>query len=196
MPFRPTAILEKLEEYLSIRTLYFIAYLAFGLGTGLATLSRNLYVVLSLCITYGILFSTLCTLPYSLLCDYYQNKKVRVSGFCFGSRRGLPGPGGLEKPHLRRGPGSSPAREMGGPFEHSGSRLLSAEQKREQGAAQGGPPVRGGGSRSWDSGRGGPPLRVPFWQVLGSPVSTGPRVRQGRPSPGTLNTQWSRSTVG
>lgn len=85
LPFRPTAILEKLEEYLSIRTLYFIAYLAFGLGTGLATLSRNLYVVLSLCITYGILFSTLCTLPYSLLCDYYQNKKVRVSGFCFGS---------------------------------------------------------------------------------------------------------------
>uniref|UniRef100_A0A9L0KJ98 Solute carrier family 45 member 1 n=1 Tax=Equus asinus TaxID=9793 RepID=A0A9L0KJ98_EQUAS len=74
-----SAILEKLEEYLSIRTLYFIAYLAFGLGTGLATLSRNLYVVLSLCITYGILFSTLCTLPYSLLCDYYQSKKVRAS---------------------------------------------------------------------------------------------------------------------
>lgn len=72
----PTAILEKLEECLSVRTLYFIAYLAFGLGTGLATLSRNLYVVLSLCTTYGILFSTLCTLPYSLLCDYYQSKKV------------------------------------------------------------------------------------------------------------------------
>lgn len=80
-PFWPAAILEKLEEYLSIRTLYFIAYLAFGLGTGLATLSRNLYVVLSLCITYGILFSTLCTLPYSLLCDYYQNKKVSASVF-------------------------------------------------------------------------------------------------------------------
>ena len=36
-------------------------------------------MVLSLCITYGILFSTLCTLPYSLLCDYYQNKKVSAS---------------------------------------------------------------------------------------------------------------------
>lgn len=33
-------------------------------------------MVLSLCTTYGILFSTLCTLPYSLLCDYYQSKKV------------------------------------------------------------------------------------------------------------------------
>lgn len=76
-PVRPAALLEKLEEHLSIRTLYFIAYLAFGLGTGLATLSRNLYVVLSLCVTYGILFSTLCTLPYSLLCDYYQSKTVR-----------------------------------------------------------------------------------------------------------------------
>ncbi|XP_064446056.1 proton-associated sugar transporter A isoform X4 [Mirounga angustirostris] len=83
-----SAILEKLEEHLSIRTLYFIAYLAFGLGTGLATLSRNLYVVLSLCITYGILFSTLCTLPYSLLCDYYQNKKFAGSS-ADGTRRGM-----------------------------------------------------------------------------------------------------------
>ncbi|XP_037684534.1 proton-associated sugar transporter A isoform X2 [Choloepus didactylus] len=83
-----SAILEKLEEHLSVRTLYFIAYLAFGLGTGLATLSRNLYVVLSLCITYGILFSTLCTLPYSLLCDYYQSKEFAGSG-ADGSRRGM-----------------------------------------------------------------------------------------------------------
>ncbi|XP_069893375.1 proton-associated sugar transporter A isoform X1 [Dipodomys merriami] len=83
-----SAILEKLEERLSIRTLYFIAYLAFGLGTGLATLSRNLYVVLSLCVTYGVLFSTLCTLPYSLLCDYYQSKKFAGSG-ADGGRRGM-----------------------------------------------------------------------------------------------------------
>ncbi|XP_074831446.1 proton-associated sugar transporter A isoform X2 [Natator depressus] len=82
------AALEKLEEYFSIRTLYFIAYLAFGLGTGLATLSRNIYVVLSLCITYGILFSTLCTLPYSLLCDYYQSKKFAGSTID-GTKRGM-----------------------------------------------------------------------------------------------------------
>lgn len=69
-------MLEKLEERFSTRTLYFVAYLAFGLGTGLATLSRNIYVVLSLCATYGILFATLCTLPYSLLCDYYQSREV------------------------------------------------------------------------------------------------------------------------
>lgn len=83
-----SALLEKLEEHLSIRTLYFIAYLAFGLGTGLATLSRNLYVVLSLCVTYGILFSTLCTLPYSLLCDYYQSKTFAGSS-ADGTRRGM-----------------------------------------------------------------------------------------------------------
>uniref|UniRef100_A0A8C5U8J6 Solute carrier family 45 member 1 n=1 Tax=Malurus cyaneus samueli TaxID=2593467 RepID=A0A8C5U8J6_9PASS len=58
-----SAMLEKLEERFSTRTLYFVAYLAFGLGTGLATLSRNVYVLLSLCATYGILFATLCTLP-------------------------------------------------------------------------------------------------------------------------------------
>ncbi|KAF4018450.1 hypothetical protein G4228_009952 [Cervus hanglu yarkandensis] len=83
-----SAILEKLEEHLSVRTLYFIAYLAFGLGTGLATLSRNLYVVLSLCVTYGVLFSTLCTLPYSLLCDYYQSKQFAGSS-ADGTRRGM-----------------------------------------------------------------------------------------------------------
>ncbi|XP_078497126.1 proton-associated sugar transporter A [Lissotriton helveticus] len=83
-----SAILEKLEEHLSIRTLYFIAYLSFGLGTGLATLSRNLYVILSLCIPYGILFSTLCTLPYSLLCDYYQSKKFAGSAVD-GTKRGM-----------------------------------------------------------------------------------------------------------
>ncbi|XP_069467020.1 proton-associated sugar transporter A isoform X3 [Ambystoma mexicanum] len=83
-----SAILEKLEEHLSVRTLYFIAYLSFGLGTGLATLSRNIYVILSLCVPYGILFSTLCTLPYSLLCDYYQSKKFAGSALD-GTKRGM-----------------------------------------------------------------------------------------------------------
>uniref|UniRef100_A0A3B4AI43 Uncharacterized protein n=1 Tax=Periophthalmus magnuspinnatus TaxID=409849 RepID=A0A3B4AI43_9GOBI len=63
-----SAILEKLEERFSLRTLYFFAYLAFGLGT--------------------VLFSSLCTLPYSLLCEYYQSPQ-----FCGsseeGTRRGM-----------------------------------------------------------------------------------------------------------
>ncbi|XP_075376493.1 proton-associated sugar transporter A isoform X9 [Mycteria americana] len=83
-----SAVLEKLEERFSTRTLYFVAYLAFGLGTGLATLSRNVYVVLSLCATYGILFATLCTLPYSLLCDYYQSREF-VGSQAEGTRRGM-----------------------------------------------------------------------------------------------------------
>ncbi|MBN3307720.1 S45A1 protein, partial [Amia calva] len=73
-----SAILEKLEERFSLRSLYFFAYLAFGLGTGLATLSTNLYVILSLCVTYGFLFSSLCTLPYSLLCEYYQSPQELI----------------------------------------------------------------------------------------------------------------------
>lgn len=76
--FSLPAILEKLEERFSLRTLYFFAYLAFGLGTGLTTLSTNIYVVLSLCVTYGVLFSSLCTLPYSLLCEYYQSPQVSI----------------------------------------------------------------------------------------------------------------------
>ncbi|KAM9535458.1 proton-associated sugar transporter A-like isoform 1-T2 [Salvelinus alpinus] len=83
-----SAMLEKLEERFSLRSLYFFAYLVFGLGTGLATLTTNIYVVLFLCITYGVLFSTLCTLPYSLLCEYYQSPQ-----FCGsseeGTRRGM-----------------------------------------------------------------------------------------------------------
>lgn len=106
-PLSPAAILEKLEERLSVRTLYFGAYLAFGLGTGLATLSRNLYVVLSLCVTYGILFSTLCTLPYSLLCDYYHSQEVGAasSGLCACPRH---------PPAARRAPpGTAPTQSEG-----------------------------------------------------------------------------------
>uniref|UniRef100_A0A8C2T4E8 Proton-associated sugar transporter A n=1 Tax=Coturnix japonica TaxID=93934 RepID=A0A8C2T4E8_COTJA len=85
-----SAAFYSVQKYIT-RTLYFIAYLAFGLGTGLATLSRNIYVVLSLCTTYGILFATLCTLPYSLLCDYYQSCEVsrRQDGDREGTRRGM-----------------------------------------------------------------------------------------------------------
>ncbi|KAL1265029.1 hypothetical protein QQF64_003056, partial [Cirrhinus molitorella] len=83
-----SAILEKLEERFSLRSLYFFAYLAFGLGTGLATLSTNLYVVLSLCVTYGVLFSSLCTLPYLLLCEYYQSPQFCGSSED-GTRRGM-----------------------------------------------------------------------------------------------------------
>ncbi|XP_067826165.1 proton-associated sugar transporter A isoform X2 [Heptranchias perlo] len=83
-----SALLEKLEEYFSIRTLYFFGYLSFGIGTGVATLSRNSYVLLSLCVTYGVLFSSLCTLPYSLLCEYYQNKKF-VGPNANGTKRGM-----------------------------------------------------------------------------------------------------------
>ncbi|XP_067243850.1 proton-associated sugar transporter A isoform X2 [Chanodichthys erythropterus] len=83
-----SAILEKLEERFSLRSLYFFAYLAFGLGTGLATLSTNLYVLLSLCVTYGVLFSSLCTLPYSLLCEYYQSPQFCGSSEN-GTRRGM-----------------------------------------------------------------------------------------------------------
>ncbi|XP_062889531.1 proton-associated sugar transporter A [Mobula hypostoma] len=83
-----SALLEKLEEYFSIRTLYFFGYLCFGIGTGIATLSRNSYVLLSLCVTYGVLFSSLCTLPYSLLCEYYQSKKF-VGPHANGTKRGM-----------------------------------------------------------------------------------------------------------
>ncbi|XP_039612143.1 proton-associated sugar transporter A isoform X1 [Polypterus senegalus] len=83
-----SAILEKLEERFSIRTLYFFAYLVFGLGTGLATIFTNLYILLSLCVTYGILFSSLCTLPYSLLCEYYQSQQFAGTAED-GTRRGM-----------------------------------------------------------------------------------------------------------
>ncbi|XP_078094658.1 proton-associated sugar transporter A isoform X2 [Mustelus asterias] len=83
-----SALLEKLEEHFSIRTLYFFGYLSFGIGTGIATLSRNSYVLLSLCVTYGVLFSSLCTLPYSLLCEYYQSKKF-VGPNVNGTKRGM-----------------------------------------------------------------------------------------------------------
>lgn len=151
-PVRPAALLEKLEEHLSIRTLYFIAYLAFGLGTGLATLSRNLYVVLSLCVTYGILFSTLCTLPYSLLCDYYQSKTVRE----------LPAPGPAN-PALAACPPAPRPRDPP---------RRGLAQKAVRGPAQtpvtaGHSPVTGDRGHRWGAGRGGPPPGVPRCPVRG-----------------------------
>lgn len=78
-------------------------------------------MVLSLCITYGILFSTLCTLPYSLLCDYYQNKKVSASislprVLKRPARTWPPPPSCLEEPYLSNGPGSSSTTGMRGPI--------------------------------------------------------------------------------
>nr|KAF6445166.1 solute carrier family 45 member 1 [Molossus molossus] len=61
-----------------------------GFGRALGGQLRVIYIftAIILCITYGILFSTLCTLPYSLLCDYYQSKKFAGSG-ADGTRRGM-----------------------------------------------------------------------------------------------------------
>lgn len=63
-------------------------------------------MVLSLCVTYGILFSTLCTVPYSLLCDYYQSRQV--SARCHGKGTACL----WERPHLS-GVRVSPPRVLG-----------------------------------------------------------------------------------
>lgn len=154
-----TAILEKLEEHLSVRTLYFIAYLAFGLGTGLATLSRNLYVVLSLCVTYGVLFSTLCTLPYSLLCDYYQSKQV--SAPASGCR-----PGVQAEPPPGQGPG--PPARLGATFKGEDYQDVSAEHKPQREAAH------IGTQEAAREGQGETHPGVSLCQASGSPGSTGP----------------------
>ena len=152
-PFSPlTAVLEKLEEHLSVRTLYFIAYLAFGLGTGLATLSRNLYVVLSLCVTYGVLFSTLCTLPYSLLCDYYQSKQVSALAFRAS------GPASESPPE--QGPGLLA-------WKGEDYQDASVEHKPQREAAH-------IGTQEVARARRGPPPGGPLCQASGSPGSTWP----------------------
>lgn len=122
-------------------------------------------MVLSLCITYGILFSTLCTLPYSLLCDYYQSKKV-----------GAPASGlGLLSPPPTRSWRTSTWKMAPGP-PHSLRAGTSAPFKLRTVTAG----VWEGGR--WEAGRGAPTPVSPC-QASGSPVSTEPQVRRVSHSP-------------
>ncbi|XP_047907230.2 membrane-associated transporter protein isoform X2 [Anser cygnoides] len=66
-----------LQQYIGLKGLYFIGYLLFGLGTGLIGLFPNVYSTLALCSLFGVMSSTLYTVPFQLIAEYHREEEVQ-----------------------------------------------------------------------------------------------------------------------
>ncbi|NXA28655.1 S45A2 protein, partial [Ibidorhyncha struthersii] len=64
-----------LLPYIGLKGLYFIGYLLFGLGTGLIGLFPNVYSTLALCSLFGVMSSTLYTVPFHLIAEYHREEE-------------------------------------------------------------------------------------------------------------------------
>ncbi|XP_039946266.1 membrane-associated transporter protein isoform X3 [Hirundo rustica] len=64
-----------LLPYIGLKGLYFIGYLLFGLGTGLIGLFPNVYSTLALCSLFGVMSSTLYTVPFHLIAAYHREEE-------------------------------------------------------------------------------------------------------------------------
>nr|BAG72128.1 membrane associated transporter protein [Suncus murinus] len=64
-----------LVSYIGLKGLYFIGYLLFGLGTGFIGLFPSVYPTLVLCASFGVMSSTLYTIPFNLIAEYHREEK-------------------------------------------------------------------------------------------------------------------------
>ncbi|KAG9488389.1 hypothetical protein GDO78_007936, partial [Eleutherodactylus coqui] len=60
---------------IGLKGLYFIGYLLFGLGTGFIGLFPNVYSTLVLCSLFGVMSSTLYTVPFNLISEYHREEE-------------------------------------------------------------------------------------------------------------------------
>uniref|UniRef100_A0A8D2L561 Solute carrier family 45 member 2 n=1 Tax=Varanus komodoensis TaxID=61221 RepID=A0A8D2L561_VARKO len=65
-----------LLPYIGLKGLYFIGYLLFGLGTGFIGLFPKVHSTLALCSLFGVMSSTLYTVPFNLIADYHREEEV------------------------------------------------------------------------------------------------------------------------
>ncbi|MGH0188163.1 UNVERIFIED_CONTAM: hypothetical protein FKN15_028219 [Acipenser sinensis] len=70
-------IQQLLLPYIGLKGLYFTGYFLFGLGTGLIGLFPNVYSTLTLCTVFGVMSSTLYTIPYNLISEYHQEAELQ-----------------------------------------------------------------------------------------------------------------------
>ncbi|RXN26953.1 membrane-associated transporter [Labeo rohita] len=61
-----------LLPYIGLKGLYFLGYFMFGLGTGLIGLFPNIVATLTLCCVFGVMSSTLYTIPFNLISEYHK----------------------------------------------------------------------------------------------------------------------------
>ncbi|KAM5260675.1 membrane-associated transporter protein isoform 2-T2 [Hipposideros larvatus] len=64
-----------LVSYVGLKGLYFMGYLLFGLGTGFIGLFPNVYSTLVLCALFGVMSSTLYTVPFNLIAEYHREEQ-------------------------------------------------------------------------------------------------------------------------
>lgn len=74
--FLPTDLQKALLPYVGLKGLYFIGYLLFGLGTGFIGLFPRVYSTLALCSLFGVMSSTLYTIPFNLIAEYHREEEV------------------------------------------------------------------------------------------------------------------------
>ncbi|KAM5264725.1 membrane-associated transporter protein [Ctenodactylus gundi] len=65
-----------LVSYIGLKGLYFMGYLLFGLGTGFIGLFPNVYSTLALCTMFGVMSSTLYTVPFNLIAEYHREEET------------------------------------------------------------------------------------------------------------------------
>uniref|UniRef100_F6X9M6 Solute carrier family 45 member 2 n=1 Tax=Equus caballus TaxID=9796 RepID=F6X9M6_HORSE len=66
-----------LVSYVGLKGLYFMGYLLFGLGTGFIGLFPNIYSTLVLCTSFGVMSSTLYTVPFNLIAEYHREEQEK-----------------------------------------------------------------------------------------------------------------------
>lgn len=66
-----------LLQYIGLKGLYFMGYFVFGLGTSLIGLFPNIIATLVLCSVFGVMSSTLYTIPFNLIAEYQREEEVK-----------------------------------------------------------------------------------------------------------------------
>ncbi|KAM9096451.1 membrane-associated transporter protein [Sarcophilus harrisii] len=78
-----------LLSYVGLKGLYIMGYLLFGLGTGFIGLFPNVYSTLVLCGLFGVMSSTLYTVPFHLIAEYHREEEGQQdTGLVSSSGRG------------------------------------------------------------------------------------------------------------
>lgn len=74
--FLPPDVQRALLPFLGLKGLYFVGYLLFGLGTGFIGLFPKVHPTLTLCSLFGVMSSTLYTIPFNLVANYHKEELV------------------------------------------------------------------------------------------------------------------------
>ncbi|XP_068609210.1 membrane-associated transporter protein [Brachionichthys hirsutus] len=77
-----------LIPHVGLKGMYFLGYLAFGLGTGLIGLFPSVTATLVLCSLFGVLSNTLYIVPFSLMAEYQlkEQEQLKLGGGPGGQR--------------------------------------------------------------------------------------------------------------